>query len=158
MPYILGIALLVTFAVLAWAFAAAYNAFLAHRHKALVFPCRISANGVDGASKYRITVLLPVQDYVEAESKAGAHVESLLEARRDELGDQYEVKWLKTRWITAQSLREESEDVRELLKQLQKNHLPIIAEVARIDAVPAPRGLYRDSPQAAGSSTSPLAP
>jgi hypothetical protein len=151
MPYILGIALIATAALLAWGLAAAYNAFLAQRHKALVFPCRISTNGADGATKYRITVVLPVQDYVEAESKAQAHVDSLLDSRRNEIGDHFDVKWLKTRWLTAQSLREESEEVKELLKQLQKNQLPIIAEIERIDAVPAPRGLLRETPSTAST-------
>jgi hypothetical protein len=154
MPYVLGITLLATVVLVAWAATAAYHSFLAHRPKAMLFPCRLSAQGNEGATKYRITVLTPMQDYLEAESKVQAHVQSVLSEHRDELGELCEVKWLKTRWLSAKSLQDESDDVRHLLKQLQKERLPLVSQVERVDLVPAPRGLQRQTIQEARFSPS----
>lgn len=142
MPYISGIALFAVMVCVLGVIATAVRAKWDMTPKALVFPCRLTVNGPSGPRKYRVTILTSIRDYVEAEQAAHGHLESIIAGRRDEFGEDFDLKWLKARWLTPNSLRDESDEVVNLLARLRKSSQEkAVSSVERIELLESPREL-----------------
>jgi hypothetical protein len=90
-----------------------------------IFTGRILAGTPELPIKYRFTYLVQRSSYVEAEELAQAHLATWMESRRNELGTDFQVRWIKGRVISDKPHLHESESVLQLLKVLpnQNNHM-----------------------------------
>ncbi len=94
--------------------------------------CRVVVEASESQELFRVTYTSTERDYATAERNAELEVGQLL-ADHGLNGRVLEVQWKRGRFVTAQTIRTETDSVRAILNQLRKDKCPVVINIEKIE-------------------------